>query len=323
MKSFLYNYVRSMRLYYGFVTGTTVLWGILLATSGRDGALYLIGHGAPQSLSKRAVLLVVGFLAWGVNQIFSDYLDRKEDSVNAPHRPMVTGALAARPALLLSACLMVIFAIASAWVSIWTLPVLVCGALLNATYSWLKAVPVLNCLVYACSISCCAAYGYAGESNHLPDVFAQFAIAFYLVPIHFLMCHNSYYKDVAGDRAAGVRTLQTCAPTKVSLAVSLVLFALQLGLAVYLGMFINTYPYKIFSIGTYIVHILLLVLLCWRHVRSLLAQNYHRATCLHCELCIAMLYTTLHLFSHWMLLPEVLSLLTIEALFLWYRDEKE
>ena len=41
MKDFFYNYLRSMRLYYGFVTGTTTLFGCL--ASGRplaDAAKY-------------------------------------------------------------------------------------------------------------------------------------------------------------------------------------------------------------------------------------------------------------------------------------------
>ena len=84
MKRFLYQYIRSMRLYYGFVTGTTVLFGIWMAHA--DGSAW--GW-------REAMALIVGFLAWGVNQIFSDYCDRKEDAVNAPHRPMVSGELEA------------------------------------------------------------------------------------------------------------------------------------------------------------------------------------------------------------------------------------
>ena len=73
-----------MRLYYGFVTATTVLVGLCLVRFGTGGA------GA--WTVRDAALLAMGFLSWGFNQIFSDWCDRKEDAINAPHRPMVTGA---------------------------------------------------------------------------------------------------------------------------------------------------------------------------------------------------------------------------------------
>ena len=319
MNSFFYNYLRSMRLYYCFVTGTTVLWGFLLGRGSRTPKNTFHLH-SPLSIG---VLIAVGFLAWGVNQIISDYLDRKEDAINAPHRPMVTGALKPCPALLLSACLLAVLAAASAWVSVWTLPVLVFGALLNAAYSWLKKIPVLNCLVYALAISCCTVYGYTGERNCLPDAGSVLVMFFYIVPIHFLMCHNSYYKDVVGDRATGVHTLQTCFPTWVSLTVSLVLFALHAALAIAFFVTLIDAGSTHVMLGCFAVHLALLVLLCWMHTRCLLARNYHRATRLHCELCVAMLYTFLLAYHHLLLLSEVLSLLAIEALFLWYRDEKE
>ena len=206
MSSFLYYYIRSMRLYYCFVTGTTVLAGVLYGH-----AIIASDNGGPLRFGWRdAVLLLVGYLAWGVNQIFSDYLDRKEDSINAPHRPMVAGTLPPRPALLLSAVIMLLFAVASASVSLWTLPILAVGAILNAAYSLLKKLPAINFLVYSCAITCCLLYGYTGVSNKCPDINALAYAAAFFLPIHCLMCHNSYYKDVEGDRAAGVRTLQTC-----------------------------------------------------------------------------------------------------------------
>ena len=56
--------------------------------------------------------------------------------------------------------------------------------------------------------------------------------------------------------------------------------------------------------------------------RALERHRYHRATCLNCQLCVAMLYP-------WMpqkpelLAVELLSLVIIQLLFFWYRDEKE
>ena len=156
MKRFLYYYLRTMRLYYGFVTGTTVLWGVMHASP----VNYAPCVNPLSRLDAKAVAaLVIGFLAWGVNQVFSDYLDRKEDAVNAPHRPMVTGALAAKPALVLSAVLMLLIGAVSLWMSPWALLMLCIGGVLNLAYSRLKCVPVVNIVVYGFSISCCALCG--------------------------------------------------------------------------------------------------------------------------------------------------------------------
>lgn len=73
------------RLYYGFVTGTTTLVGCLAS-----------GHTLAEG--RTWLLFAMGFLAWGFNQIFSDWYDRTKDAINAPHRPMVTGALKPAPA---------------------------------------------------------------------------------------------------------------------------------------------------------------------------------------------------------------------------------
>ena len=73
VKEFIYYYLRSMRLYYSFVTGVSTLAGVVAA----------IGSGAEWN-GRVVFVLATGFLAWGVNQIFSDYCDREEDSLNAP-----------------------------------------------------------------------------------------------------------------------------------------------------------------------------------------------------------------------------------------------
>ena len=315
MKSFLYNYIRSMRLYYCFVTGTTVLVGMVLALD----IASTVDYGKPTT-AQQALLLMVGFFSWGVNQIFSDYLDRKEDAINAPHRPMVTGALSPRPALLLSALLMLVFAIASACVSIWTLPVLACGAALNCAYSLLKKVPVLNCLVYACAISCCALYGYVGCLNAFHDASLLPLLAILLVVIHFLMCHNSYYKDVPGDKASGIRTLQTSCPRHVSITVSLVLFAAHF---IYGVLYMPNAFAATISPLIFLIHLILLILLESLLLKNILAKNHHKVTRINCEICVCMLYTIMLQIDSSLLILEILSLLIIEALFLWYRDEKE
>ena len=300
MLKFGYCYLRSMRLYYGFVTGTTTLVGCLAS-----------GHALAEG--RTWLLFAMGFLAWGFNQIFSDWCDRKEDAVNAPHRPMVTGALRPAPAFAVSLVGLGAIAVVGFLLSPWTLVSLGIGGALNIAYSLLKRVPVLNCLVYACAISCCALFGWAGSVGALLPVERILLLIAYLVPIHFLMCHNSYYKDVPGDRAAGVRTLQTICPAAaaiLSIVMMLVpIVALKL-VARWLG----------WSGMPWLALCLILGLLSGLFLFALKAGCYHRATSFNCQLCVALL--------HLRFFPQswpvcIASLIAINLLFLWYRDEKE
>ena len=76
MLKFLYYYLRSMRLYYGFVTATTVLVGLCLA-HGTYNELKLSWTLTDLPWTARdAALLAMGFFSWGFNQIFSDWCER-------------------------------------------------------------------------------------------------------------------------------------------------------------------------------------------------------------------------------------------------------
>ena len=310
MLKFLYYYLRSMRLYYGFVTATTVLAGLCLA-HGTYNELKLSWtlNDFPWTL-RDAGLLAMGFFAWGFNQIFSDWCDRKEDAINAPHRPMVTGALSPLPAFAVSAAGLAAIAVAGYLMSPWTLAFLALGGALNIAYSLLKRVPVLNCLVYACAISCCALFSIAGVGNRCPTPGEFGFVAVWILPVHFLMCHNSYYKDVKGDRAAGVRTLQTSCHGYVAELVSIA-FA---GLATFAaGIMHGEGPQK-----KALVILILAIAVAFQC--SVEKMKYHRATCFNCQLCVLLLHVRFFAMT-WPY--AIASLIAIPLLFLWYNDAKE
>ena len=310
MLKFLYYYIRSMRLYYGFVTATTVLMGLCLAHE-KQFETFL-----PWTL-KDAALWAMGFFAWGFNQIFSDWYDRKEDAINAPHRPMVTGVLAPRPAFALSAVGLATIAIAGFLMSPWTLVFLALGGALNIAYSLLKKVPVLNCFVYACAISCCALFAIAGYLKECPDIGAVLYVLMMILPVHFLMCHNSYYKDVAGDRVTGVRTLQTMYPDIVAKALSALLSALGVAASLLLACGMDDCVGEWWLFFLQPIAILTLAVMFFH---ALVGRRYHAATCLNCQLCVALLHM-LWFDVTWRF--ELVSLVAIQLLFFWYDDEKE
>ena len=296
-----------MRLYYGFVTATTVQAGLYYWHwfGFRADAM-----GRPAGWTLRdAALLAMGFFAWEFNQIFSDWCDRKEDAINAPHRPMVTGALKPLPAFAVSAAGLAAIAVAGYLMSPWTLAFLALGGALNIAYSLLKRVPVLNCFVYACAISCCALFAIAGVAQRCPTPGEFGFVAVWILPVHFLMCHNSYYKDVRGDRAAGVRTLQTMCPSvALALSDSLAFLAVVLSGLV-----------AIMSVRLLAFAVLAAVLAIAFHL-SVSRARFHRATCLNCQLCVLLLHFSFFKAS-WPF--AVAALIAIQLLFLWYNDEKE
>ncbi len=310
MLKFLYYYLRSMRLYYGFVTATTVLAGLCLA-HGTYNELKLSWtlNDFPWTL-RDAGLLAMGFFAWGFNQVFSDWCDRKEDAINAPHRPMVTGALSPLPAFAVSAAGLAAIAVAGCLMSPWTLAFLALGGVLNIAYSLLKRVPVLNCLVYACAISCCALFSIAGVGNRCPTPGEFGFVAAWIMPVHFLMCHNSYYKDVKGDRAAGVRTLQTSYHKYVAELVSIAFVGLAIFAA---GIMHGEGPLK-----KALVILILAIAVAFQC--SVEKMKYHRATCFNCQLCVLLLHVRFFAMT-WPY--AIASLIAIPLLFLWYNDEKE
>lgn len=95
--AFARAYIKSMRLYYAFVTGIAGWVGV---------SFYHWLMPGQAGFVRSSLILAMLFLSWGINQIFNDYLGLREDRINAPNRPMVTGELNAKAALWLSTALL-------------------------------------------------------------------------------------------------------------------------------------------------------------------------------------------------------------------------
>lgn len=323
MSAFLYYYVRSMRLYYSFVTGSTVLAGLV----------YGIKVSGAAWTGTTTLVLLMGCLAWGINQIFNDWGNLAEDRINAPHRPMVNGSLQPAPALVLSAVLLLTFGIVSWLVNPWTLVPLAFGAGLNFAYCLAKGVPILGCFVYGASITCCFFYGYIvgyGTSNSLPPFLDWGSLQFWDVAvslwlIHALMCHASYFKDILGDKTAGKRTFQVVFGYQASLYAGL---AGSTALLYYFYRLIDASlttpgPSTVWqAAGPVIAVVWSIVLIINLYIR-LFRREYHAACCANCESCAALTLLVTTVASAWFLAVIAAAWLSIQLLFLWYKDEQE
>ncbi len=193
---FLRAYVKSMRPYYAFVTGIAGWIGVAYAR---------FIYPETTSMAVSAVALCILFLSWGINQIINDFLGLKEDRVNAPQRPMVTGELDAGRALALSGILLVLSVVVTYFLNPWALIPLLIGIALNILYEYAKGVPFLGNVVFGVMISMCTAFGFLATTKGHPIVFTsgRVSVLVLVAIMNGLMTYYTYFKDYAGDKAAG------------------------------------------------------------------------------------------------------------------------
>ncbi len=205
---FIKAYVKSMRLYYAFVTGIAGWLGIIL---------YEYVAKLPNAtveefpgMWRKAVILILLFFSWGINQIINDWLGLKEDRVNAPQRPMVTGELNPLKALTVSCALL---AISIMIICVFLEPVAaipaVAGVLLNIAYEYAKGHGILGNIVFGMMIAMATVTGFlaSGPIEYSHITWAVVAVFFLVMVVNGVMTFYTYFKDYKGDRATGKKTL--------------------------------------------------------------------------------------------------------------------
>ncbi|MBN2036326.1 MAG: UbiA family prenyltransferase [Chitinispirillaceae bacterium] len=206
---FIKAYVKSMRLYYSFVTGIAGWIGVAyyeyLANNPLERSIE-----TPAPAEKKLVILVLLFLSWGINQIINDYLGLKEDRINAPHRPMVTGELHPQAALALSIALIGASA-AVTWFYLEPVAIifLLAGVLLNIAYEWAKGYGMLGNIVFGLMITMAPLFGGYASGPTTSTVLLPHRVSVLVLVwvMNALMTYYTYFKDYMGDKAAGKRTL--------------------------------------------------------------------------------------------------------------------
>lgn len=216
MIGFIKAYIKSMRLYYSFITGITGLVGLayyqFVAHSPGFIAMSQVRRTVERPTPPMEVLLifVILFFSWGINQIVNDYLGLKEDRINAPDRPMVTGALHPQLALLVSGVLM-LAAFFVTWFALQREAVipLIIGVCLNVVYEYAKGHGVWGNIVFGVMISTCGMYGFmaAGPSEASIITTSRITMLGFIAVINGLMTFYTYFKDYSGDKASGKNTI--------------------------------------------------------------------------------------------------------------------
>ncbi len=251
MVKFLKAYIKSMRLYYAFVTGIAGWIGV---------AFYEYIAKFPfqtaevvPTTEKKAVILVMLFLSWGINQIINDYLGLKEDRINAPHRPMVSGELDPGKALALTGILLsMTLGITYTYLEPIALIPAVLGIVLNIVYEYAKGHGIFGNIVFGLMIAMCTAFGFlaAGPTQSPYFTSSRVSVLILVAVMNGLMTFYTYFKDYEGDKAADKRTLIVLLGIEKSRYVAAISVFLPAGifLLLYLNSFIEARVNSIFLI---------------------------------------------------------------------------
>lgn len=209
MIKFIFAFFKSMRLYLSFVTGLTGWVGVAYYE-------YIAGNPSLRTIEtqpnilKKVIILAFVFLVWGMGQIINDYMGVEEDRVNAPKRPMVTGELNSKIALIISSLFM-LAAILVTWLYLepFALIFVFIGFILNGLYEFAKAHGIWGNIVYGLSETMCAPFAFCAMGPTKTAFFTatHIIILVLIVLLHFNMCYFSYFKDYIGDKAAGKNTI--------------------------------------------------------------------------------------------------------------------
>ena len=207
MGEFLKNYIKSMRLYYAFITGIAGWIGVAFYEY-IAASPYPTVEVMPQT-GKKVMILVMLFLSWGINQIINDYLGLKEDRVNAKRRPMVTGELDPQKALLLTGILLLMtMLVTSIYLEPLALIPAILGVALNVLYEYAKGYGVWGNIVFGLMISMCTAFGFLAAGPTEPPYLTtgRVAVLILVAVLNGLMTYYTYFKDYEGDKLAGKKT---------------------------------------------------------------------------------------------------------------------
>lgn len=207
LKKFAFVYIKTMRLYYAFISGIAGWIGVAFYFGLKEMKFQqpIVGD---DYLRGGAVLLIL-FSLWGINQIFDDWLGLSEDRINAPHRPMVNGDLNIRGALGLSAFLMVVTGIISFFFNPWSVIPLFVGFLLNFLYNYAKSFGLIANVVFGTMVANCTIYGFlaSGPIITMPNFLSHsLSLISLVILMNALMLYYADFKDYEGDKAVGKRS---------------------------------------------------------------------------------------------------------------------
>lgn len=196
-KQIIFAYVKSMRPYLFFVSGMAGLLGVVFSE-------------AHASVGRILSILSVVFLGWGVNQVINDLLGLEEDRINAPHRPLVTGVLPIKIAMLFSVLLFALGGFITYMLNAQALTLYFLVFILNIIYEYSKRIPLLGNIVFGLLLVPCVYFGAMCMNGKGLEILLDkklLVLAISIALINITAVFFTYYKDFIGDRDTGKKTI--------------------------------------------------------------------------------------------------------------------
>jgi len=163
---------------------------------------FLEGYYNPFILS---LGFLVGFFITAYAMIINDYYDIEIDKVNAPNRPLASGKVKIKTALILAVLLLVAGLAISALINLLSLAVAILFAFISYLYSWrFKRSGLIGNFLVASSMAIPFIYGSIISMKFGPLPFILAGVAFFAGTSREIIKGIS---DVEGDKKKGVKTL--------------------------------------------------------------------------------------------------------------------
>ena len=190
------GYIKITRPVNSLFAGFAVLLGIIIAKGTIPG----------DSPAEYLILIPVVAMITAAGNVINDYYDREIDAVNRPERPIPSGSVSPKGALLWSAALFAAGIVLSFFAGFLCLIIATVNSLLLVLYAIkLKGVPLAGNI----SVSYLSAgiFLFGGALYGLPGLINNFPVA--LITFFAILSREILKdaEDVEGDRAGGVKTL--------------------------------------------------------------------------------------------------------------------
>ncbi len=269
LKDKLFAHLETWRLY-------TVIWCGLVGLAGS-----CIAFGSFPPLKIALLALLIPMMGWTAGLYLSDFLDRKLDAIQKPHRPIPSGRIKPKEALAIGGIFALTGFILSFLLSLNNIILVFVVALLVFLYAKIsKSRGIMGNLNRG--IVTVAAYFFGVFSINQP--IQSIPIYIWLLAIVFLLHDTNSnlvgaIRDMEGDKAGGYITIPVKLGLKKSIFISLILTIIWLSLTLYLPFY-----YKFLNNEFYFIMILDVIILIALYVflfKSLTSYSREKALKFH------------------------------------------
>jgi geranylgeranylglycerol-phosphate geranylgeranyltransferase len=188
------DYLEIMRPFNSGMVGLAIIISAVIT-----GGLGIINHVVLIILS-----FITGFTISGASMTINDYYDREIDAINEPKRPIPSGRISPKGAIIFTVILSIIGLASSFLISLWAFTTAVIAWMLMMSYSiWGKKRGLLGNLMVSTCIALPFIYGGLLSGKVLSSL--SFSLIAFLSNMGREIVKGVV--DIAGDKTAGVRTV--------------------------------------------------------------------------------------------------------------------